>query len=386
MPVSCISISTGQLDVAGHARMRPAGRVGPAIPAPRVRCSAGADAGTRSSKGGTPALQRDVSNARAPRAGWQHHPVSTRRMHFVVPATQGPRSLADPGALPALVEARLAGRPAAAAPAPALPAACGDGEEEEEDEDGGGASPYIAPASVFDSPRHLLHGVLHQNGFGHLLRVNGREGGSAALSGARALPAGDPKRGAHGRLNLRPSMRARPWQGAGPPAGPPAVAATRMRARRAAVDGHLGPAVPAAARARGQRRGRVQQGAPGALGAEPAGSALRDPADVRRGGTPLRPSNMVALRRAVRARSRAARSRAGCAWLRPRRRRRVLAESDGRQPCDKRHSGYGRQACRGDRVGLGYSRTPGRPRAGRHGAARAAHGRARHDLVPRALG
>ncbi len=138
-------------------------------------------------------------------------------MHFVVPATQGPRSLADPGALPALVEARLAGRPAAAAPAPALPAACGDGEEEEEDEDGGGASPYIAPASVFDSPRHLLHGVLHQNGFGHLLRVNGREGGSAALSGARALPAGDPKRGAHGRLNLRPSMWARPWQGAGPP-------------------------------------------------------------------------------------------------------------------------------------------------------------------------
>jgi hypothetical protein len=124
--------------------------------------------------------------ARAPRAGWQHHPVSTRRMHFVVPATQGPRSLADPGALPALVEARLAGRPAAAAPAPAPPAACGDGEEEEDEADGGGASPYIAPASVFDSPRHLLHGVLHQNGFGHLLRVNGCEGGSAALSGARA--------------------------------------------------------------------------------------------------------------------------------------------------------------------------------------------------------
>lgn len=308
-------------------------------------------------------------------------------MHFVVPATQGPRSLADPGALPALVEARLAGRPAAAAPAPALPAACGDGEEEEEDEDGGGASPYIAPASVFDSPRHLLHGVLHQNGFGHLLRVNGREGGSAALSGARALPAGDPKRGRTWAPQLE-ALDAGPAL-AGRRAAPLVrrrSAATRMRARRAAVDGHLGPAVPAAARARGQRRGRVQQGAPGALGAEPAGSALRDPADVRRGVTPLRPSNMVALRWAVRARSRAARSRAGCAWLRPRRRRRVLAESDGRQPCDKRHSGYGRQACRGDRVGLGYSRTPGRPRAGRHGAARAAHGRARHDLVPRALG
>lgn len=30
---------------------------------------------------------------------------------------------------------------------------------------------------------HLLHGVVHGNGFGHLLRVNGREGGSRFLSG-----------------------------------------------------------------------------------------------------------------------------------------------------------------------------------------------------------
>ncbi|KAK1310935.1 PHD finger protein [Acorus calamus] len=30
---------------------------------------------------------------------------------------------------------------------------------------------------------HVLHGVVHSNGFGHLLRVNGREGGSKFLSG-----------------------------------------------------------------------------------------------------------------------------------------------------------------------------------------------------------
>ncbi|XWS29971.1 hypothetical protein CRYUN_Cryun24cG0077000 [Craigia yunnanensis] len=30
---------------------------------------------------------------------------------------------------------------------------------------------------------HLLHGVIHSNGYGHLLRVNGREGGSRVLSG-----------------------------------------------------------------------------------------------------------------------------------------------------------------------------------------------------------
>ncbi|KAE8662810.1 PHD finger protein [Hibiscus syriacus] len=30
---------------------------------------------------------------------------------------------------------------------------------------------------------HLLHGVIHSNGYGHLLRINGREGGSRVLSG-----------------------------------------------------------------------------------------------------------------------------------------------------------------------------------------------------------
>lgn len=53
------------------------------------------------------------------RAGWQHHPVCVRRMHFVVPAAAGAQSLADPSTLPAIVEARLAGRPASAAALPA---------------------------------------------------------------------------------------------------------------------------------------------------------------------------------------------------------------------------------------------------------------------------
>lgn len=30
---------------------------------------------------------------------------------------------------------------------------------------------------------HLLHAVVHGNGYGHLLRVNGREGGSRYLTG-----------------------------------------------------------------------------------------------------------------------------------------------------------------------------------------------------------
>ncbi|XP_058089983.1 PHD finger protein At1g33420 isoform X2 [Magnolia sinica] len=34
-----------------------------------------------------------------------------------------------------------------------------------------------------EATTHLLHGVVHTNGYGHLLRVNGREGGSKFLSG-----------------------------------------------------------------------------------------------------------------------------------------------------------------------------------------------------------
>ncbi|KAJ0041362.1 hypothetical protein Pint_27565 [Pistacia integerrima] len=34
---------------------------------------------------------------------------------------------------------------------------------------------------------HLLHGVVHANGYGHLLRVNGREGGSRVLSGCHIM-------------------------------------------------------------------------------------------------------------------------------------------------------------------------------------------------------
>uniref|UniRef100_A0A6N2M4I3 Zinc finger PHD-type domain-containing protein n=1 Tax=Salix viminalis TaxID=40686 RepID=A0A6N2M4I3_SALVM len=34
---------------------------------------------------------------------------------------------------------------------------------------------------------HLLHGVIHANGYGHLLRVNGKEGGSRLLSGVHIM-------------------------------------------------------------------------------------------------------------------------------------------------------------------------------------------------------
>ncbi|KDP37798.1 hypothetical protein JCGZ_06700 [Jatropha curcas] len=41
--------------------------------------------------------------------------------------------------------------------------------------------------SQFEDNTHLLHGVVHSNGFGHLLRVNGREGGSNILTGSHIM-------------------------------------------------------------------------------------------------------------------------------------------------------------------------------------------------------
>ncbi|GFQ04305.1 phd finger protein at1g33420 [Phtheirospermum japonicum] len=38
-----------------------------------------------------------------------------------------------------------------------------------------------------ENTTHLLHGVVHANGYGHLLRVNGREGGSRVLSGRHIM-------------------------------------------------------------------------------------------------------------------------------------------------------------------------------------------------------
>ncbi|KAF0897215.1 hypothetical protein E2562_034525 [Oryza meyeriana var. granulata] len=38
-----------------------------------------------------------------------------------------------------------------------------------------------------ESPQHLLHGIVHENGFGHLVRINGREGGSSVMTGSQLM-------------------------------------------------------------------------------------------------------------------------------------------------------------------------------------------------------
>ncbi|XP_061352574.1 PHD finger protein MALE MEIOCYTE DEATH 1-like [Gastrolobium bilobum] len=69
--------------------------------------------------------------------GWSGHYVSKRRYHFIIPM------------------------------------------------DNGWHKPLIEGA--LDSQSHLLHGVIHCNGYGHLLRLNGVEGGSRVLSGREIM-------------------------------------------------------------------------------------------------------------------------------------------------------------------------------------------------------
>jgi len=90
-------------------------------------------------------LEHDVvicDNCRV--AGWNSHPVSNFTYHFIVPGKK--------------LE-HLNSR----------------------------TSEALLHTTLLENQSHLLHGSLHGNGFGHLLRVNGYEGGSMVLSGRQMM-------------------------------------------------------------------------------------------------------------------------------------------------------------------------------------------------------
>ena len=97
--------------------------------------------------------------------GWAHHPVSGLSYHVVLHAD--------------------------AALTPHQCAACGEQLDQGCEKGGccgvcGTARTQRAP-HIFQVTRHRLHGVLHANGYGHLLRICGREAGSALLGGTALL-------------------------------------------------------------------------------------------------------------------------------------------------------------------------------------------------------
>ncbi|KAG8383336.1 hypothetical protein BUALT_Bualt04G0001900 [Buddleja alternifolia] len=102
--------------------------------------------------------------------GWSSNPVSAKRYHFIIKADGN--SIAGynktcPGCGDALhlTDSRCK--------------SCNHVMTTEDVEDG--------MYQQLESTTHLLHGVIHANGYGHLLRVNGREGGSRLLSGRHIM-------------------------------------------------------------------------------------------------------------------------------------------------------------------------------------------------------
>ncbi|XP_058079014.1 PHD finger protein PERSISTENT TAPETAL CELL 1 [Magnolia sinica] len=86
--------------------------------------------------------------------GWGHHMICNRRFHFVLPSKE-------------------------TAPAATSSKVCSDGVNCHEATE----STATMKPNLVDVQGHLMHGVIHSNGFGHLLCVNGIEGGSEFIPG-----------------------------------------------------------------------------------------------------------------------------------------------------------------------------------------------------------
>ncbi|EAZ17917.1 hypothetical protein OsJ_33464 [Oryza sativa Japonica Group] len=102
-------------------------------------------------------------------AGWSKHPVCSKRYHFIIRnenETGTSKTCRRCGFMVALQETRC-------------PSCNHVGLSRDDPEDWD----YVQ----LESPRHLLHGIVHENGFGHLVRINGREGGSSVMTGSQLI-------------------------------------------------------------------------------------------------------------------------------------------------------------------------------------------------------
>ena len=124
--------------------------------------------------------------------GWGIHPVCRVKYHFIVPSETGADSVEDSSSLAGITEACRSGKEhgdSIRLPTKVL-------HETAEYQ----SSVYNADPTIYDSTRHRLHGVIHANGFGHLLRINGMYGGSSSATGLQILALWDAL---CSRLNVR---------------------------------------------------------------------------------------------------------------------------------------------------------------------------------------
>jgi hypothetical protein len=99
--------------------------------------------------------------------GWHHHPVTRKQYHFII------HSDFRTDLKPELQGKRICQLCTAALPEKEkVCTACGENDSQ---------------TSILDYQTHLMHGMLHANGCGHLKRINGREAGSRMLSGQQLI-------------------------------------------------------------------------------------------------------------------------------------------------------------------------------------------------------
>ena len=99
--------------------------------------------------------------------GWVHHPVNKKQYHFIVHTDFKARNK------PELTGKRICQLCCCAVSSSERKCSVCDEVDKE--------------CSILDHQTHLLHGMIHANGFGHLKRINGREAGSMALSGTQLM-------------------------------------------------------------------------------------------------------------------------------------------------------------------------------------------------------
>jgi len=99
--------------------------------------------------------------------GWVHQPVNKKQYHFIVHTDFKARNK------PELAGKRICQLCCCAVSASEKKCSVCDEVDRE--------------CSILDHQTHLLHGMIHANGFGHLKRINGREAGSMALSGTQLM-------------------------------------------------------------------------------------------------------------------------------------------------------------------------------------------------------
>ncbi|XP_062182816.1 PHD finger protein At1g33420-like [Phragmites australis] len=129
--------------------------------------------------GGTVAMEvveEDVTRVEAARvycehctvAGWSRHPVCGKRYHFIIRNEHGTHDCKTCRHCGLMVQLFETGCPS-----------CKHGLSYDDPEEW--------DFMQLDNPRHLLHGIVHENGFGHLVRINGRDGGSSLFTGYQLM-------------------------------------------------------------------------------------------------------------------------------------------------------------------------------------------------------